>query len=145
MSAYAVNPRKVVHQTIDGEAILIQFETGAYYSLAGAGAEIWHLLAGGRSIDEIVTRLGQAYDAGADELRHAVEGLVEELTQEDLIEPGPEASLSPSTKDGNTPAGERSAFQPPMLEKFTDMQDFLLVDPIHEVDESGWPSVKAEG
>jgi hypothetical protein len=28
-----------------------------------------------------------------------------------------------------------------MLQKFTDMQDLLLLDPIHEVDESGWPRV----
>ena len=144
MPDFIINP-KVVGETVEGETILIHLETGSYYSLTGAGAEIWDLLADGCSIDEIVTRLGQAYDAGADELRHAVEGLVEELTQEDLIEPGATASLSSATKDGNRPARERSAFQPPVLEKFTDMQDFLLVDPIHEVDESGWPSVKAEG
>ena len=54
MSDYGVNPKKVVHQTIDGEAIIIHFDTGIYYSLAGAGAEIWALLAAGQSIDEIV-------------------------------------------------------------------------------------------
>ena len=26
-----------------------------------------------------------------------------------------------------------------MFERFTDMQDLLLLDPIHDVDETGWP------
>lgn len=31
-----------------------------------------------------------------------------------------------------------------MLEKFTDMEDLLLLDPIHEVDvAAGWPTTKA--
>ena len=35
-------------------------------------------------------------------------------------------------------AGE---YQAPSLEKYSDLQDLLLIDPIHEADESGWPSV----
>ena len=142
MSAYGVNPRKVVHQTIDGEAIIIQFDTGVYYSLAGAGAEIWALLASGRSIDEIVSSLERLYDAEPAELRTTIERLVEQLAQEDLIELG--AAVTPGVQpngDGERPT-VRSAFQPPVLDKFTDMQDFLLVDPIHEVDTSGWPYTK---
>jgi hypothetical protein len=38
-----------------------------------------------------------------------------------------------------------AAFQPPTLRKYTDMQDLLLIDPIHEVDDLGWPGVKAKG
>jgi hypothetical protein len=30
------------------------------------------------------------------------------------------------------------------LNKYTDMQDLLLLDPIHEVDAAGWPSTKVE-
>jgi len=35
--------------------------------------------------------------------------------------------------------GERSAFAPPVLERYTDMQDYFLLDPIHEVSPEGWP------
>jgi hypothetical protein len=27
----------------------------------------------------------------------------------------------------------------PLLRKYTDMRDLLLLDPIHDVDEQGWP------
>jgi hypothetical protein len=35
--------------------------------------------------------------------------------------------------------GDRPVFGQPVLEKFTDMADLLLLDPIHEVGEAGWP------
>jgi len=36
------------------------------------------------------------------------------------------------------PAG-RPPFVKPILQKYTDMADLLLLDPIHEVGEQGWP------
>ena len=44
------------------------------------------------------------------------------------------------------PAGEDEvplspmAFEKPVIEKFSDMQEMLLLDPIHEVSEMGWPN-----
>ena len=32
-----------------------------------------------------------------------------------------------------------SAFETPVLEKYTDMAELLLLDPIHDVDATGWP------
>ena len=39
---------------------------------------------------------------------------------------------------------EKTQFEFPIIEKFTDMQELLLLDPIHEVDEKGWPHQAAE-
>jgi hypothetical protein len=37
-----------------------------------------------------------------------------------------------------------SAFVAPTLNTYTDLQDFLLADPLHDVDEqAGWPHVNA--
>ena len=30
-------------------------------------------------------------------------------------------------------------YAPPAMSKYTDMEDLLLLDPVHEVDEVGWP------
>jgi hypothetical protein len=30
-------------------------------------------------------------------------------------------------------------YQKPVLEKFTDMQDLILLDPVHDVNPKGWP------
>jgi len=37
------------------------------------------------------------------------------------------------------PIGAENAFSAPLLEKYSDMQELLLLDPIHEVGERGWP------
>jgi hypothetical protein len=37
-----------------------------------------------------------------------------------------------------SPASRRP-FDEPLVERFTDMQNLLLLDPIHEVTEEGWP------
>ena len=38
---------------------------------------------------------------------------------------------------------DRAAFVPPALTIYEDMADLLLLDPIHDVDEAGWPMPKA--
>ena len=52
------------------------------------------------------------------------------------------APARPSATDD--PAAERKPFAVPTLEVFTDMKEFLLVDPIHEVDERGLPQRDTE-
>ena len=61
------------------------------------------------------------------------------LVSERLLEPvagGEESDRTPAA-DHDAP---KPAFDPPRLEKYSDMQDYLLIDPIHEVDEPGWPA-----
>lgn len=131
---------RVVHETIDGEVILIQIETGYYYSLGGSGARMWRLLEGGRSIDEVAAALEETYGPSP-EIRSAIERLTEELRGETLLEPL-EGDADPSSAE-DVPASETAVpFVAPLLERYEDMQDFLLVDPIHEVDDSGWPNKK---
>ena len=36
--------------------------------------------------------------------------------------------------------GERGAYVSPGVDKYTDMQELILLDPVHEVDAIGWPA-----
>lgn len=139
MSGYSVDPGRVIAETIDGETILIDLVSGAYYSLRGTAVTIWHLAAAGVPADGVVDALAQRYAVAAGEARTAVEPLLEQLVGEGLLEPGATGAAAVGTLDAQTGPG---AFEPPVLEKFTDMQDFLLVDPIHEVDAAGWPHTR---
>lgn len=144
---FEVDRRRVVHETIDGEAILIHMETGVYYSLEGAGAEIWNGLVAGNSSEEIAVGLRARYQAPPDAIEDAVSRLADELCQERLLDeaPGPSANGVPlrSAASSNGATSSRQDFQAPVLHRYTDMADFMLVDPIHEVDESGWPNRSA--
>ena len=138
-----IDPREVVHETLDGEVILIALQTGCYYALDGSGAEVWDALVAGRSAPEVVAELEQRYRAEPGGIAEAVADLVRRLVEERLV--------VPVASNGSVPTPERpaaqapadaAAFPPPVLHKFTDMQDFLLVDPIHDVDDAGWPHVR---
>ncbi len=139
-----VNLAHVVHETIDGETILIHLGTGTYYSLEGSGAAVWELLAEGVSGDELAARLGPRYDADRALVEQSVASFVAELLAEGLLaegQSGSATSVRPPDAEGSS-AG--APFAEPVLHKYTDMQEFMLVDPLHDVEaDAGWPHVKA--
>jgi hypothetical protein len=169
-----INVPDVVHETIDGETILIHLGTGAYYSLDGVGAEIWQLVVEGASCDERVARIAERYDADPALVRRTVEALVDELVGESLLTTAETELAPPDGRDGagaldgdaqeeggaRQDGGARqeggaleegdaqppatAPFAAPVLHKYTDMQEFMLVDPLHDVEaDAGWPHVKA--
>jgi Coenzyme PQQ synthesis protein D (PqqD) len=136
---FAVDSERVVYETIDDETILIHLETGTYYSLTGTGAEIWELLSTGCSLRAAEETLLRRYPADAARVRPELTRIADELTQEELLRPAAPASVSPAITD---PPPRR--FEPPVLQRYTDMEYFLRLDPIHEVDGSlGWPEAPA--
>lgn len=141
MIIYRINPSKVAHQTIDNETIIIDFETGAYYSIDGIGSFIWEGIAKGFTPKQIVDFLVQHYQVREDEIEGKVIQFLETLREESLLQIE-EGSDFLEEKDAtflfSLPL-EQTPFIPPSFEKYTDMQDLLLLDPIHEVDEEGWP------
>ena len=136
---FRVNSPKVIHETIDHEVVIINLGTGTYYSLEGTGEEIWTMLDSGAATDGVTEALLSRYDADPSDLRAVVETFAEELRAESLIVPdeGDAATSEPTLAAAN---GSRVAFAPPRLERFTEMQHLIALDPIHEVDEGqGWP------
>jgi hypothetical protein len=50
------------------------------------------------------------------------------------------------TEEGSPNGHGHRAFEPPLLEKFDDLQDLILLDPVHEVlEEEGWPHARSAG
>jgi len=147
-TVYGVNAPRVAHETIDGETILIDFESGAYYSIRGTGPFIWSLLSGGTTAAKIEEVLARRYPEAREALPAALEAFLAELEREELVARLPEnahpsdPSPSPADEKDLLSREEGLAFSPPILEKYTDMQDLLLLDPIHEVGEEGWPMRK---
>ncbi len=77
------------------------------------------------------------------EYERAVGQFLDELKQEALIIPTTEPLAQSRTGTTAELAGNtvwEKSFEAPILHKFTDMQELLLLDPIHEVDETGWPN-----
>ena len=145
---YTVNRPNVIHETIDGEAIIINLMSGRYYSLQDVAVHIWNLVEQRLAVAEITQWMADSYKATDVDMHRVVVEFLDQLKEEDLIRAtvGPE---SESNDSADAPVALDSqagipSFGVPVLHTFTDMEDLLLLDPIHEVDESGWPAIKRD-
>jgi hypothetical protein len=125
-----------VHSKVfDDEVVVLDMKSGTYFSLRGSGVDVWKLIEANASAASISETLEARYDGADEEIATAVDSLLDELAASALIVADP--SLDPSSPIPG--AGERVPFTAPQVERFTDMQELLLLDPIHEVDDAGWP------
>jgi Coenzyme PQQ synthesis protein D (PqqD) len=139
-----VNAPHVIHEAIEGEVIVIDLATGSYFSLRASAADVWQLIARSPGVTSVslVDSLASSYGDPRDVIEPAVTHFLNELLEENLVvsmngdDPGPP---SPELEHGTLTSAQ--AFEAPSFEKYTDMQDLVLIDPVHEVDERGWPHV----
>lgn len=145
---YKINTPNIAHETIDNEVIVINFEQGSYYSLSGSAALAWSFFEHGATCDAVAAALAQYYglDSGSDSgsesggsaLQETIAPFVDQLIAEELIVEVAQ-NCAPAPAVGKLPASA-GEYAPPVLQRFTDMQELLLLDPIHEVNETaGWP------
>lgn len=121
-------------EDFDGEIVAINLQTGRYFSIRDAAATVWNDLAAGHAVEAI----GAAVSGDA-ALAGAVERYVGDLLKEGLMRP----AAAPGT--AAVALLSSPAMPHPMLESFGDMESLLLMDPVHEVDDTeGWPRQRDE-
>ncbi|OWY61491.1 hypothetical protein B7486_63500 [cyanobacterium TDX16] len=131
------NDTQVVFDVFDGEVMAVRNDTGTYYSMQGAAGLAWQAFVAGLDVDATARLLADAFGQPEDEVREHVRAFAASvldaqlLLEGDATAPGP----APATTATDEP------YQAPVLQAFTDMQDLLLFDPIHEVEPTGWPQV----
>lgn len=146
---FRVNAPKVVAEPIDGEVIIINLETGHYYSLVDVGADVWASLASAGTLHDAVAAVTSRYAGDPTVIADGVARLVHELEREALIVPAgggdtpsarhPTPPPMPRLEPDSPEAERRRPFVESRLEKYIDMEKLLALDPVLEVDETGWP------
>jgi hypothetical protein len=92
MAATASNPKYVVSHSVvcaevEGEAVLLNVETGIYFGLDEVGTAIWKLLEGEMTTEEgIMTRLLDEYEVDESELRRDVHAFLAKLRENQLVQ-----------------------------------------------------------
>jgi hypothetical protein len=132
---YAINAPRIVHETIDDETMVIDFDSGTYYSARQVANRIWLWLAAGFNLTQIIAGIAAEYQLEPEQVADTVAGFIADLVDQELIIESAELLSTPVSP----PVQDLTPFSPPILEKYSDMQDLLLLDPIHEVGEQGWP------
>jgi hypothetical protein len=136
--SWTVRGSGVIHQQFDGEGVVIDLDTGNYYSLPGAAGALWQrLAAGAASAANLADQLVALFDVEHATALADSTAFLAELEREKLIVEG---AGSPLAAGSQPTAATRAAYAPPRLDAYSELQDLLLLDPVHEVDPNvGWP------
>src|SRR3954451_515405 len=109
--------------------MVIDLNSGAYFSFVGAAADIWSLMASGAGLAGTVDRIAARYAIDVPTVQRDVGTFVAELTAHELLLDGSARDESPLDL-----GPVAVTYETPELERHDDLADLLLLDPVHEVD-----------
>lgn len=136
MTNYTINEAKMFADITDGLAIVINAETGVYYGMNGLGTVVFENLMAGANVADITVALTTA---GVEDAENKVKAFVKTLEEKEIIMAGAENSKE-VTIAANVASSDNFEMT---VDEYSDAQELLLADPIHEVKEdSGWTPEK---
>ncbi|MFN8575409.1 MAG: PqqD family protein [Candidatus Sericytochromatia bacterium] len=127
-------------ETLNDEAILINLENGNYYTLNKTGTIIWQSIEKNYSRQQIIIDLNNRFVNDSNLIEDEALKFINTLISEQIIIE--ENSTNTLNIEDLNSAEKKELFIIPSIEKYDDMQAMLLADPIHDVEEEGWPLVK---
>jgi hypothetical protein len=139
MKAYQLDKTNIAQEVFGNEAVLINIPIGKYYSVRGTtGIKILELLQEPTSLESIWANIQNEFQLDEATARTEIEAFINQLEIESIID-GASETVSV--------IGEESAIKLPYekveLEIFDDMQELIMLDPIHDVESfKGWPQKK---
>lgn len=135
---YVLNEEKMFADVTDGIAIIINSETGIYYGLNGLGTAVYENLANGVSSEKVLAALKALSGAPAD-IETRYNNFIKAMLDYELILEGADNNAEANI-DANIAAEDNFDLS---VQEYSDAQELLLADPIHEVkEETGWTPEK---
>jgi len=133
MNKYALNEAKMFADITDGVAIVINSETGIYYGADTLGTAVLEQILKGCTTESIVAAL-RKLPGCPDDVETLLADFVKQLMKYELIVEGNALDATAEIGAAATKDGWKMS-----VADFSDAQELLLADPIHEVrEETGW-------
>jgi hypothetical protein len=133
-----INRTGISFERLDGEVVIISFETGKYFNSNGTAADLLYLIEHGVSQEkweQILDLSFVNFRSDSEEIAGFLSHAIEERI---LI-----AGMATANSNIDLPSDyERGEWSVPRLSVFDDLADLLLVDPIHDTSTEGWPKTK---
>lgn len=140
--AFRINRPNVVSESFESEVVIVNLDSGCYFSLLGSATTLWlELERNSMTLKGAEGILRQTYECKGIDIATEISIFLNKLFNEDLIVADNSDAHLDSLNSEQIPL--KRTFEPPILETFTDLQDILLLDPIHDVDDAGWPVAAA--
>lgn len=139
MTAYQLNEEKMFADIADGVAIVINSETGIYYGMNKFSTAIFEKLTAGFD-DEAVFQALKKMPNAPENLDLQYKAFIEKLKSNSLILENAVQNSGDITFDAVLLADDGFTFE---VTEYSDAQELLMADPIHEVKETtGWTPEK---
>lgn len=130
---FKLNTPSVSYKGLSDEIVIVNQNTGIYYSLDIVGSFIWNILLQGVSLEEILKQVKQKFEADPRVIDKDIWNFVSQLVDENLIKRLAEVELTFSFfEPPQTSIQTKSSYIAPCLNKYTEMQELLLLDPLFE-------------
>ena len=137
---YKINESKAISETIDGETIIINLETGFYYSVNKTATIIWNEIQKNIPLKNISQHFLNHYEVDTVTAEKSILEIISLLLKDDLILEL-DSHASPDIQ-GQQTGMMKQKFIMPEIERYDDMARALRSDPVHDVNEEGWPNIK---
>ncbi len=131
---YGVNYPNVVAEPFDGEWVIVNLDTGTYFSMDGSAGVLWPYAVAGLTLDDFIDQAARIFPTAGSQVRQDAKEFHQQLREHSLIRPIEaeqfnEVQMTVSVVE----------YAPPRMSVHADLQDILLLDPVHDVDAAGWP------
>ena len=80
----------IVFREVDGEAVILNLDSGLYFGLDQVGTRIWQLVQEHGSLQKVFETMCDEFDVGSDTLERDLLGLMDELCAKGLVRASPE-------------------------------------------------------
>jgi hypothetical protein len=139
MNAYQLDNTNIAQEVFGNEAVLINIPLGKYYSVRGnTGIRILELLREPASLESIWATIQNEFQSDEAIARAEIEVFLNQLENERIID---SILITPSFP--NQEVTIKLPYEKVELEIFDDMQELIMLDPIHDVESfKGWPQKK---
>jgi len=140
---WTVRGDSISMERLDGETIAINFDSGEYFSFQGSSADLLWIIQSGAAHEHWTGVLEAAFpNLKIDqEIQAAIDSFLDELAIAGLI-------IASDTSGGAALALPddyiRLAWTNPTVHANDDLADLLIIDPIHDSSEDGWPQSRTE-
>ena len=137
---FKVNEPSVIFETIDGETILMNTNSGSFFSLEGSGEVVWQYILETGNVKKAIRIMTAANRKIRQMISSSVTEFVALLVNEKLLVPSDAvATFSGISETEEKLKASAQNFSPPKMNKYTDSQDILFFVSAYFVKEKDWP------
>jgi hypothetical protein len=95
---YLIRSKNVAWKVLDGESVVLNLDSGVYFTLNTTGTAVWERIDGATSLEEIGRGLWEQFEITVEQARRDLLELTQTLLDEGLVRVTDETSTAPGTQ-----------------------------------------------